>query len=417
MKKNLPTLAVNSNLVVPFKKLFVIGFALLISLGGFAHDVDGYTPTCASGPQYKIQPNVSNVNSSTNYRWQYRNASNVWVCLVNGTNVINGNSYNVTGAVFNSTTSPGALVFTNPTIGLDNLVVRLIMSDGSGVDPCTLPSGNTFNSSSTSRNFTIDVTGTPCGAAASIGDRVWLDGDADGIQDGTETGISGVTVQLKNSGGTVIATTTTNASGNYLFSGLSAGTYTVVFPATISGGVLTTQNVGADDNLDSDPNITTGATANIVVTATQAVTNVDAGYKPNNLALGNRVWYDTNNNGIDNTEDGIFNITVRLYKDDNNDNVADGAAIATTTTNATGNYSFGSLSPGNYIVGIIIPNGYINSAVNGGDPDNNINLDDNGQVMVGNEIRGLAITLVGGAEPEGSGRTNNTYDFGLLPDC
>jgi len=100
--------------------------------------------------------------------------------------------------------------------------------------------------------------------------------------------------------------------------------------------------------------------------------------------------------------------------------VADGAAIATKTTDANGYYLFTTLAPGNYIVGVIIPNGYISSSINGGDPDNNINLDDNGQVLAGSEIRGLAITITTGAEPDGNSNntsTNNSYDFGLLPDC
>ena len=261
------------------------------------------------------------------------------------------------------------------------------------------------------------VTSTPPGNSGSIGDRVWLDADGDGIQDASETGgITGVTVQLRNSANTVIATQTTNGSGNYLFTGLAAGTYTVVFPVSISGAVVTTANVGGNDDIDSDPSQTTGITGNIVLGTGQNITNVDAGYCPVNLQLGNRIWYDTNNNGInDAAENGIRNVTVYLYKDDNNDNVADGAALATVLTDVNGNYLFSNLAPGNYIVGAVMPNGYMSSAVNGGDPDNNIDLDDNGQVVVGTEMRGLSITLTGGSEP--SGNTNNTYDFGFLPDC
>lgn len=255
----------------------------------------------------------------------------------------------------------------------------------------------------------------------SIGDRVWLDADGDGIQDASETGgIAGITVQLRNASGTVIATTTTNASGNYLFSGLAAGNYSVLFPLSISGAIVTPQNVGSDDNVDSDASQSTGATGTITLASGQNITNVDAGYCPTTLALGNRVWYDANNNGINDNENGIPNVTVNLYKDDNNDNVADGAAIASLLTDADGFYLFENLGPGNYIVGVIIPAGYVSSAVNGGDPDNDINLDDNGQIAVGNEIRGLAITLVAGTEPDGNANNTNTnisYDFGLLPDC
>lgn len=580
MKKSLPILTGKSVLSTPYSKKFLsLIFVFFISVCGFAHSVTGYTGACNSGPVYSIDAAVINVNTSSNYAWQYKNASNVWVCIVNGNNTINGNTYSVSGATSTATTNPAPIVFGNPNSALNGLVIRCVISDGAGVNPCNTPSGNTWNSDGASVNFTINVSSTPCatpvtctcpnnlvlnpsfengttswgwsggnfsagnGAVAcgsfsgdfqitntasnwvsqtigtdliagtvinasvyagthnntyyhavaiaffdanwnwlsssvtvevnkvlsaapvgpqlynmtatvpagakytqvvfsgngdwlktdqwcvtktnpgtgSIGDRVWLDADGDGIQDATETGgITGVTVQLKNSVGTVIATTTTNGSGNYLFSGLAAGTYTVVFPASISGAIVTTPNAGGDDNVDSDASQTTGATGTITLAAGQNITNVDAGYCPTTLELGNRVWYDANNDGLNGSENGIANITVRLYKDDNNDNVADGAAIATQLTDANGYYSFTNLGPGNYIAGVVIPNGYMSSSVNGGDPDNNINLDDNGQVLVGNEIRGLAITLVAGTEPDGTNtNTNNniTYDFGLLPDC
>jgi hypothetical protein len=57
--------------------------------------------------------------------------------------------------------------------------------------------------------------------------------------------------------------------------------------------------------------------------------------------LGDYVWFDVNNNGIQNAgEPGIGNVTVNLYYDLNNDNIPDGSPIATTTTDASGAYSF-----------------------------------------------------------------------------
>ena len=60
-----------------------------------------------------------------------------------------------------------------------------------------------------------------------IGSRVWLDDDKDGEQDACEKGLPGVTVSLYK-GGTLVATTTTNASGDYFFaskSKLTTGTW------------------------------------------------------------------------------------------------------------------------------------------------------------------------------------------------
>jgi hypothetical protein len=61
--------------------------------------------------------------------------------------------------------------------------------------------------------------------ASSIGDRVWLDGNSDGVQDAGEAGIVGVTVELLDSTGMVIATAVTGADGIYTFAGYHSGTY------------------------------------------------------------------------------------------------------------------------------------------------------------------------------------------------
>lgn len=54
-------------------------------------------------------------------------------------------------------------------------------------------------------------------APIQIGNVVWADTDGDGIHDPGESGIEGVNIQLYDAAGTVIATTTTDANGNYFF--------------------------------------------------------------------------------------------------------------------------------------------------------------------------------------------------------
>ena len=63
---------------------------------------------------------------------------------------------------------------------------------------------------------------------ASLGGLAWNDADADGTQDATETGLSGVALSLRHGGDTVVSSTTTDADGFCSFDGLSPGTYTVV---------------------------------------------------------------------------------------------------------------------------------------------------------------------------------------------
>jgi hypothetical protein len=85
----------------------------------------------------------------------------------------------------------------------------------------------------------------------SIGDRVWLDENMNGLQDDGEAGMSDIEVQLYDCMGTLLNTTMTDADGMYLFDSLEAGEYQlrIVNPF---GYVLTYPDEGSDDQLDSD---------------------------------------------------------------------------------------------------------------------------------------------------------------------
>jgi uncharacterized repeat protein (TIGR01451 family) len=128
-----------------------------------------------------------------------------------------------------------------------------------------------------------------CDAAPiEIGNRVWFDADNDGRQSPNETPLAGVTVQLRDSLGNVIATAVTDANGNYLFSngtGPGSGSsiygipgldflttgYTVTIDLTqpaITGpgyvpAILDTGGGNGEDNRDSD-----GLTAGTIVLTT-----------------------------------------------------------------------------------------------------------------------------------------------------
>ena len=92
-------------------------------------------------------------------------------------------------------------------------------------------------------------------APASIGDRVWDDVNANGSDDG-EPGIANVTVILTDANGAEVARTTTDANGNYRFTGLIPGTYTVSIEAPDGYAAATTSmsvSVGeGEENLDVD---------------------------------------------------------------------------------------------------------------------------------------------------------------------
>ena len=93
--------------------------------------------------------------------------------------------------------------------------------------------------------------------ASTIGDRVWVDQNKNGLQDTGEKGLSGQTVTLKgtDADGNIIptATTTTDANGAYSFGRLAAGSYTVDFTkASLDSRLLTVTknrvNKGTNDS-------------------------------------------------------------------------------------------------------------------------------------------------------------------------
>lgn len=199
---------------------------------------------------------------------------------------------------------------------------------------------------------------------ASLGDYVWHDLDRDGIQEPGEPGVPGITVKLLNPAGTVLATDVTDANGLYGFNNLVAGNYVVMVnvPAECQ---ITTSNAGSDDSKDSDIN-GNGMTGVITLASGENNPTIDAGIFKF-AALGDYVWYDLNQNGIQDQridanngnpivlgpELPVAGARIELYKVDGtptgtpNEN---GTLIGVQTTDANGKYLFTQLVPGNYYI-------------------------------------------------------------------
>ena len=188
---------------------------------------------------------------------------------------------------------------------------------------------------------------------ARIGDTVFRDWDGDGVRDPQDEGLTGVTVQLFASDGTtLLQTKTTDASGAYLFSGLTAGTY-VVKTSGLPAGY--TQTFDADG-------LGSANQSTVTVIANGENLAQDFGYKPGGTgSIGDLVFKDIGNDGTFNgtfngTDAGIAGITVNLYEDTNGNGVLDAATdalVATTSTNGSGIYSFTGLATGiSYLVDV-----------------------------------------------------------------
>jgi hypothetical protein len=198
-----------------------------------------------------------------------------------------------------------------------------------------------------------------------IGDFVWHDIDRDGLQDPSEPGIEGVTVTLKDGLGNLLATTTTDQDGFYLFQGLCAGDYGVEVDASTlpPDFVASPCNVGTNDAVDNDcsPKPVTLPT-NLAFDLTN-----DFGYNsPCSGLIGDFVWYDLDLDGIqDAGEPGLEGVIVKLK--DCADNV-----LATDTTDAFGYYGFLGLCGGCYKVCIVestLPPGLTATPCNAGSND------------------------------------------------
>ena len=116
-------------------------------------------------------------------------------------------------------------------------------------------------------------------ASGEIGDRVWYDLNGNGLQDMGETGVTGVTVRLLH-GGAAIASTVTDGSGSYLFPDLRPNDYQLQFDlATLPASHKPTIQgpVGASDPDDSDPEVVTGATEIITISADEVDLTWDLG--------------------------------------------------------------------------------------------------------------------------------------------
>lgn len=211
--------------------------------------------------------------------------------------------------------------------------------------------------SATAMNFGELVPSTLAGA-------VYIDFNANGLLDSGEPGIAGVTLTLAGSddrGNPVSRSLTTNAAGSYAFGGLrpaAAGGYTITQtqPAGFSNGPNpppgSADSLGGTRPASGAPGFGTLITA-IPVAANQNGVQYRFGELGGTLLAGT-VFIDRNRDGtLQPDEPGrAAGVTVQLV------DPVSGTVIATTTTDASGNYLFNNAPVGNFRVVMQPPAGY-----------------------------------------------------------
>jgi|GEM_PF-3842950 len=252
--------------------------------------------------------------------------------------------------------------------------------------------------------FEVDNCVGVTNSVVSVGSTVFSDVNNNGTQDAAESGIANVTVQLFSDLGVevnvgldgILGTADdaaggmpTDGSGLYFFQDLAPGNYEVRIPAsnftvgnalanlaTSSTDIATTPNTDGTGVDEDDNGLQAGGSGTQVVSPiinlavgaeTGAETDVggsggDVQDDANEadvsglVSLGSRVWYDNNQNGIqDISEPGVNGITVNLY-DNSSCTAPFVASTVTATAGATpsdGYYGFLNLMPGDFCIEFI----------------------------------------------------------------
>lgn len=151
-------------------------------------------------------------------------------------------------------------------------------------EPSVEPSETSTPTPTATPTNTVTPTATPLPEKANLGDFVWVDANRNGVQDDDEEGLSNVTVELYEEGGTTaVSTTRTGEDGKYSFNNIDAGTYYLIFKDVL-GYARTGSNIGEND-VDSDANVETGRTELIELEEGQTDNTWDAGYFSLNAAI------------------------------------------------------------------------------------------------------------------------------------
>ncbi|MDQ0378656.1 SdrD B-like domain-containing protein [Amycolatopsis thermophila] len=173
---------------------------------------------------------------------------------------------------------------------------------------------------------------------------VWQDEDGDGQLGAVEPGIAGVPVKLRSADGTQFAMTTTGPDGRYAFEDLPSGSFEVCFDLANlppSAADFTPVPKGAASGADPATGCTSAVTLGL---GKREENSLNAGLAAPVNRIGDRVWTDTNRNGIaDAGESGPAGVPVKLLR-------ADGTEESTTTTGADGRYWFSGMPDGDYRV-------------------------------------------------------------------
>jgi serine-aspartate repeat-containing protein C/D/E len=198
---------------------------------------------------------------------------------------------------------------------------------------------------STNVNFgQRNVTGLLFGNRAvggSVSGVKFNDVNGNGVRDADETGLAAVTIRLTDASN-VVRTTTTDATGAFLFSNVTAGAYVV--SEVVPNGFTQTAPAAP-------------GTFAVTVATGQPVTNLLFGNRvsqgPTETgSISGRKILDFDGNGVfDGNDRGFEGIVFELRG-------SNGSLVATATSDAQGNFTFANVPLGTYVLSEILPQNF-----------------------------------------------------------
>ena len=204
---------------------------------------------------------------------------------------------------------------------------------------------------------------------AALHGTVFHDRNDNGVQDEGEEGIEGVRITLTDADGNLVADTFTDSVGDYWFSDLLPGEYTIyeIQPDSFVDGIDT---VGAVNGVTTGEILENDKFGTVVLQGGDVGVNYDFG-EIQGASVSGLVHVDSNNNGVfdEGSDELLAGVTIQLLD-------ADGSVIAETVTDDSGTYTFDGLRPGEYAVRQIQPDGLFSGAEvvgsNGGEASSNL---------------------------------------------
>jgi uncharacterized repeat protein (TIGR01451 family) len=340
-------------------------------------------------------------DSLGNYLFSGLAADTYSVCeLVQPGGTVNG--ITTAGVIVSSNGSSGtAGSASNPT-GTSSRIAGIVLNGDGGSGEVSGSTGNDF----------AEV------VQSGISGTVFLDPNNNGIRNGADSGISGVTIELTgysygpngidDSGAgddvTVSTSTTTDSNGDYSFNSLDPGVYTVTEPTQptdTANGITTAGTSGGTATA-----VTTTPSVISAITLPPNTDSTDNNFAeiPRERSLYGQVFLDYDNDGVldDPPDHGASGQTVNLTGSDINGN-----PVSDSTTTATdGTYGFTGLPEGTYTV--TQPNqpaGTTNGITSAGSTGGSAT----GVATTPSEISGIDLT--------GANTVSGDNDFAEVPDA